>query len=99
MVRSSSQTSEAPKPVADDIRHCRRKHWCSHQAVPAPVSQPAQQDTVPSLPASTRYVDFLRQAPRYVLRASLVSLSWVAWLLQTFISVVWFIFPPRQALI
>ncbi len=98
MVRSSIQTSEAPKPVADDIRHCRRKHWCYHQAVPAPVLQPTQQETVPSLPASTRYVDFLRHVPRYVLRASLLSLSCVAWWLQTFISVVWFIFLPRQAL-
>jgi hypothetical protein len=91
-------TTKAPKSVGDDIRHCRQQRWWPHQAVPPPASQPVQQERMLYATASLRYEDFLRHVPKYVLRASLLSFSCVAWLLQTFISVVWFIFPLRQAL-
>ena len=97
MASSSNQTRRGPQPVAGDIRRCRRQHWWSRQAVPPPAPRSMQQESMLSLTALMRHEDFLRQVPRYVLRASLLSFSCVAWLLHTFISVVWLIFPLRQA--
>jgi hypothetical protein len=75
MASSSDQTRRVPKPVAGGIRRCRQQHWWSRQAAPPPAPRSMQQESMLSLTAFMRHDDFLRQVPRYVLRASLLSFS------------------------